>query len=539
MSDAQVIEPSVAPLDGGSARRTIARSAGIIGVGNIASRVLGLVRESVIAAFFGTSPLANAFVVASQVPTLIYDLLIGGLLSSALVPVFSDYASRDDDNASLWRLASTFLSVAAILLALLTIIVFLFAPQIAQLMVPGYPAELRAATATLIRFVTPSIFFFGLSGSFMGLLYALKRFTFAAFAAAVYNLGIILGAVFLSRFFEGNARIIGLALGILLGSVMQLSLLLPDLRDARLLPHLGRVWHDPGLRRILKLYLPIALSVVVASVGVLIDRQLASRTEAIGTITWMRYATTLIQFPLGLVAAAISLAVLPDLSRSAALGEMADYRQTLQTGMRLILVLIVPATVGLFVLATPIVRLLFERGEFVASDTYWTALALRVYLLGLTFAAIDQLLIISFYARQDTRTPAMVGVAAIGIYLAVAVPLLRPLQMMGLVFANSVQHFAHSLIMLFLLQRRLGTLAGGLGAMVPRVLLAALAMGAALWLVMGPSASLLPGFLGQLLAVLIPALVGLATYALCVMLLRLEEAQDIANLVVRRLARRP
>ncbi|MDQ4076196.1 MAG: murein biosynthesis integral membrane protein MurJ [Chloroflexota bacterium] len=537
MSDAQIVDTAV-PSRGeeSSSRGSIARSAGIIGLGNVASRVLGLVRESVIAAFFGTSPVANAFVVASQVPTLIYDLLIGGLLSSALVPVFSEYASRDDDNASLWQLASTFITMVAVLLAGLTVLVFLFAPQIALIMVPGYSEELRAATATLIRFISPSIFFFGLSGVFTGLLFALKRFHFAAFAAAIYNLGIIIGAVFLSRAFEGDARIIGLALGIFLGSVLQLSLLLPDLRDAKLFLQLRAFWRDPGVRRIVKLYVPIGVSVVVASIGVILDRELASSTEAHQTITWMRYATTLIQFPLGLVAAAVSLAVLPDLSRFSALDDMRGYRRTLQTGLRMVLVLIVPATVGLFVLAPPIVSLLFERGEFVAHDTFWTARALRVYLLGLTFAAIDQVLIIAFYARQNTLTPAVVGIGAIGIYLVVALPLLEPLQMLGLVFANSVQHFSHAIIMLVLLQRHLGGLTGGgMHRMVPRVLLASLGMGAMVWLTTLAAGSLQPGFVGKLLAVLIPALVGLATYALFVLLLQIEEAQELMRLVLRRI----
>ncbi|MGH2544600.1 MAG: murein biosynthesis integral membrane protein MurJ, partial [Ardenticatenaceae bacterium] len=267
MSDAPVDAPAVdssvsVAAAARSSRLGIARSAGILGAGNIASRALGLVREMVIAAFFGSSPLANAFVVASQVPTIIYDLLIGGLLSSALVPVFSDYASRDDDNVSLWALASRVVTLAALLLSTLTLLVLLFAPQIAVI-ITDYPPELQAATAMLIRFVAPSIFFFGLSGVFTGLLYALKRFSFAAFAAAVYNFGIIIGATLLSRGFEGNARIVGLALGIFLGSVVQLSLLLPDLRDVRLYPRLGAFWRDPGLRRIVRLYGPIALSVVV------------------------------------------------------------------------------------------------------------------------------------------------------------------------------------------------------------------------------------------------------------------------------------
>lgn len=522
----------------GMGRRGIARAAGVIGLGNIASRVLGLVRESVIAALFGSSPLANAFVVASQVPTILYDLLIGGMLSSALVPVFSDYASRRDEPGGLWGLASTVLSAAALLLALVTAAVVLLAPQIANLMASGYPAPLRDATATLIRFLSPSIFFFGLSGVFSGLLYALKRFNYAAMGAALYNLGIIVGALVLTRGFEGNGRILGLALGIFLGSVLQMGLLLLDLRDAPLRLQPGRFWQDPGVRRILRLYAPVALSVIVASFGVIIDRRLASFTDAIGTITWMRYATTLIQFPLGLVAAAISLAVLPDLSRYAAQQAWAGYRSTLTMGLRMVLVLIIPATVGLFVLATPIVELLFERGLFGAADTIQTTHALRLYLIGLAFAAVDQLLIFAFYARQDTLTPAVVGIGAIGVYLAVALPLLVPLQMSALVLANAAQHMAHALVMLLLIQRGVGGLSGGrLLQTLPRILLAALLMGGAVWITLG----LLPAsgipLLDRLLRVFVPALAGGALYAFLAGLLDIEEARALMRLARARIGR--
>ena len=529
--------PPAPPASSGG--RGIARSAGLIGLGNIASRVLGLVRESVLSALFGSSPLMAAFTVASQVPTLIYDMLIGGMLSSALVPVFSDYASRDDRNESLWRLASLVISAVAALLALVALGVFALAGPIAALMVSAEAPEIRRATSILIRFIAPSIFFFGLSGAFTGLLYALKRFQRAAFAAAVYNLGIIIGAVLLSQRFEGDARILGLALGILLGSVMQVALLLPGLRDAPLVLRLRGLWREPGVRRILALYAPITLSVVVAAAATVVDRRLASYTlRPEDTINWMRWATTLIQLPLGLVASAISLAVLPDLSRFAATGEMAGYRSTLHAGLRLVLVLIVPAAVALLVLAEPTVRLLFERGRFTPTDTLFTALALRLYLIGLIFAALDQVLIFAFYARQNTLTPALVGVLAIGVYLAVALPLLAPLQMSALVLANAAQHASHAIVMMILLQRRFGGLTGiGFLALAPKVALAALAMAITTALTARFTGALLPGLPGTLLAVAIPGAVGFATYGVAVALLRIEEARRIAALVTRKLGR--
>ncbi len=539
MSDATLLDGQPpAPTSASGERHGIARAAGLIGLGNIASRVLGLVREMAIANQFGAGALAAIFTIASQVPSTLYDLLIGGLLSSALVPVFSAYATRDDDNDALWKLASLVISLVGILLALLSLLVLLLAPQITWLYAGDYEEPLRALTTQTIRLISPSIFFFGLSGALIGLLYALKRFTFAAFAAAVFNIGIIVGALLLSRAFEGDQRIIGLALGLVLGSAFQLALLLPDLRDAPLRFRLGAFWRDPGLRRIGQLYIPVALSVIVASAGVVIDRRLATGTGIVGVVPWMKNATTLIQFPLGLVAAAISLAVLPSLSRLAALEDTAGYRQTLQTGLRLVLVLIVPAAVGLFVLAEPIIRLLFEHGEFTALDTAATALALRVYLIGLVFAAVDQLLIIAFYSRQDTWTPALVGIVAVGVYLLVALPLVGAWSMIALVLADSAKHFTHAMVMLALLQRRLGGLVSPeMNALVGRVLAAALAMGAAVWLAALLTRSFDAGLTGEILAVLLPSLVGLATYAVVVTLLRIEEARQVAQLLLRRMQR--
>jgi putative peptidoglycan lipid II flippase len=518
-----------------TSRRGLARAAGLIGIGGMASRVLGLVREMVITAQFGTGSLTAAYILAATIPTAIYDFLVGGLLSSALVPVFSEYATRNDNNRSLWQLSGLMLSLVAIVLVGFTLLVMVFAPQIVPLLVDGDKPELQANTVILLRFIAPSMFFLGLSGVFTGLLYALKRFTFVSFTAAVFNIGIIVGALLLSRGFPGETQIIGLALGMVLGSVLHIALLLPDLWGLPLKWQFGRFWEDDGLRRITKLYIPVALSFVISNIGIVIDRNLASSTAAEQTIPWMRNATTLIQFPLGIVAATISLAVLPNLSRLSAIADWDGFREMLKLGLRMVLVLMVPATVGLFILAQPIVRLLFERGEFVPYDTFWTANALQVYLIGMTFAAIDQVLIIAFYSRQNTWVPAVVGMIAVGIYLVVALPLVQSLQMQGLVFANSVQHFAHALIMLVLIQRWLGNVIDGMGASLIRILIASLGMGFVVTLLVPFTAQLVPGVVGTLLSVAIPAAVGGVVYGILVVLLRVEEATMIGNLILKRL----
>ena len=533
----------------------VAKAAGILSLGNVASRVLGLVRETVKADLFGASPYVSAFEVAAIVPTIIYDLLIGGLLSSALVPVFSDYVAPHKRH-ELWRIFSVFLSLAIVTLTVIVILLELFAPQVAWLLGGGFDAQVQAVTTKMIRIILPAVLFFGLSGIVTGLLYTLKRFTYPAFGAAIYNAGIITAALLLAD----KVNIYSLGVGILLGAILQLAIQLPDLRDVRFSFSLDL--SHPALRRIVGLYLPVVLGLVISNIGIAIDRNLASRTGG-ESIAWMQYATRLIQLPIGLISAAVSLAILPTLSQygSATLDEQSpvsntqypifnvkretsnvkrqtsEFQRTLALGLKMVLVAIIPATVGLFVLATPIVSLLYQHGDFDARDTVQTALALRYYLLGLTFAAIDLPLVFAFYARKDTLTPAMVGVLGVMVYLIVALSLIRPLGMIGLILANSTQLTVHALTMLALIQRRLGGLGGhGIVTLALKTVLASLVMGGVTYLALSGLQTVLDvnTLVGKLVIVGGAGGVGLVTYLGAVALLRVEEARLVAEAIWRK-----
>jgi len=519
----------------------IAKAAGILSLGNVASRVLGLVRQTVIADLFGASPYVSAFVAAARVPTMIYDLLIGGLLSAALVPVFSDYASPQK-RQELWRIFSIVVSLAVVVLSLIVILLELFAPQVAWLLGSGFDAQLRAVTTKMIRIILPAVLFFGMSGMVTGLLYTLKRFTYPAFGAAIYNAGIITAALLLAD----KVNIYSLALGILLGAMLQLAIQLPDLRDVRFAFSLDL--SHPALRRIAGLYLPIVLGLVISQIGIVIDSNLASRTGE-ESIAWMDYATRLIQFPIGMVSAAVSLAILPTLSQYASEATSqqypisniqpptSDFQRTLAMGLKMVLMAIIPATIGLFVLAAPIVALLFQHGSFDAHDTAQTALALRYYLLGLTFAAIDLPLVFAFYARKDTLTPALVGVLGVVVYLIVALSLIRPLGMIGLIIANSTQLTVHALTMLDLLQRRMGELDRyGIKALALKTVFASLVMGGVTYLVLGRVQGALDAntLVGKLVIVGGAGGVGLATYLGMITLLRVEEARLVTGIIWRK-----
>ncbi|MBM4466578.1 MAG: murein biosynthesis integral membrane protein MurJ [Chloroflexi bacterium] len=533
----------------------IAKAAGILALGNVASRVLGLVRETVKANLFGASSYVSAFEVAAIVPTMIYDLLIGGLLSAALVPVFSDYASSEK-RQELWRIFSIVVSLAVVILGLIVILLELFAPQVAWLLGGGFDPQFQAVTTRMIRIILPAVLFFGLSGMVTGLLYTLKRFNYPAFGAAIYNAGVITAALLLAD----KVNIYSLALGILLGAMLQLAIQLPDLRDVRFSFSLDL--SHPALRRIAGLYLPVVLGLVVSNIGIGIDRNLASRTGG-ESIAWMQYATRLIQLPIGLVSAAVSLAILPTLSQcgseasseqnsisniqypisdvkretSNVKREMSDFQRTLALGLKMVLVAIIPATIGLFVLATPIVALLYQHGDFGARDTIQTAMALRYYLLGLTFAAIDLPLVFAFYARKDTLTPALVGVLGVVVYLIVALSLIRPLGMIGLILANSTQLTIHALTMLALIQRRLGGLGGhGIMALACKTLSASLVMGGVTYLVLSGLQGVLDvnTLVGKLAVVGGAGGVGVVTYLGMIALLRVEEARLVGEMIWRK-----
>ena len=498
----------------------------------MASRVLGLVRESVVAGTFGASGATSAFDAVSSVPKMVYELLVGGMLSAALVPVLSEYAG-EERQGELARILSILLSLALVVLVVVVVLLELMAPWLAPLLVGGFDAHLLATTTQLMRIIVPAILIYGLSGILQAYHYARERFVYPASGAPAHNLGVIVTVILLA----GKLDIASLSVGILVAATAQLLVQLPGLRGTRLSWQLD--WRHPAVRRILRLYAPVVLSIVIQNVGIIIDRNLASRTvnEA---ITWMNKATFLIQLPLGLVSMAISLAVLPTLSQIDANVELARFKRIFSRGLRLVLVVILPAAVGLLVLGQPIISLIFEHGEFTRADTVQTLRALRLYLVGLPFAAIDLPLVFAFYAQKDTVTPVIVGVIAVLVYLVVAPSLafLAGWGFLGLVAANSTQLAVHAVIMLILFSRRFQGLGGqGLMSAVLKAAIASLLVaivGQSAYLFLDPLVS--PGFAGELVLVAASAGLGALGYLIGAHLLHVEEL-DLLWAAVRRRVR--
>jgi putative peptidoglycan lipid II flippase len=511
--------------------RCVTRAAVLISLGNITSRVLGLTREMVKSHFFGAGGAVSAFDVAYQVPTMVYDQLVGGMLNSALVPVFSDYADAEHQEA-LWRLLSLLLSMLTLLLVVLLVVVEVLAPQVTLLLSAGLdPVYLELATR-MLRITAPAIFFLNIAGLLSAALYALKRFAYPAFTAAFSNATLVLIVALLG---PSHLNVYSLAIGLLLGSVAQVALQWPALRDAQL-RFVSPLTPHPALKIIGKLYLPIGLGLIVDQMAVMLSFNIASRTGDSG-IAWMKYAATLIQFPLGMVVSAVSIAILPTLSRYATDAAEEQFRSTLAQGLRLVLILVLPAAMALLILAEPVVALLFQHGSFTVVDTLATAKALRYNLLGLVFAALDLPLVYAFYARKNTWMPALVGVVTVILYTGmVLVPtLFHDPRLSELIMANSLKLTIHALLMLWLFSRMIGNLPYEVGRTTLFALLASVAMALPVWavrlLLEGMAGLGLPGFLIQVLA---PSVVGLLAYLLVLRLMGVEEV-----MLLRHAMRRP
>lgn len=451
----------------------VAGASGILALGNIFSRVLGLARETMLTFLFGASGAADAFQVAIIVPRAIYDLLIGGHINGAIVPVLSEIiVTRGKDE--LWRVVSILISLVCVALAILVLLIEIFAPQIVMAVASGADAGALRLAIDMLRMTAPALICMSLFAVFSGTLFALRSFTLPAFAGVVFNACTVLVTLALVPSLSLQANLGGVvsphpfvltrppsgimvvALGWLIGAIAQMALQLPGLQLRRL--RLSIRWRHPALRSIALLYAPVMFSLIMDTLVIRpFSYNIANQTGA-GGIAYMVWATTLIQFPQGLVATAISIAILPTLARQSSemsAGGQRAFQDTLGLGLRLTTTLILPAATGLFVLAIPIIALLFEHGAFGAADTQVTAQALRLYLVGLPFAAVDLLLVYAFYARKDTLTPALVGLVSLVCYMAAALLLFDSFGLFSLMIADSLKHFVHASISGFLLWRRL------------------------------------------------------------------------------------
>lgn len=440
-----------------SSQKRVARAAGVVMFLIFLSRVLGFVRERAIATVFGRTAETDVFFAAFAIPDLMYQLLVGGVISSAFIPVFTQYLASDKEDEA-WYVASSFINLTAILLLILTTLGIVFAPWLAPLVGVGFIGEHRELLVSLMRITFPAVFFTALSGLQMGVLNSYQKFTLPALAPLLYNSAQILGAYILGPIFG----VVGMAYGTVVGSFSSAAMQFP-LVWQRAKTRYRRVidFRHPGIRKMFRLMIPAVIGLSISQINMIVGQNLASLLEE-GTIVALRLASRLINFPLGVFAMGLSTAIFPTLASQVARNEMQEFRRTFSFGLRIVFYITLPAAVGLAVLRVPIVRLLFETGEFTSADTQVTAYAVLFYAAGLVAQSGLQILTRVFYSLQDTVTPVKIGLVTVVLNLgfSLAFIYLTDLGVGGLALAFSLTAVIQMLIAIIVLRRKLGGIDG-------------------------------------------------------------------------------
>lgn len=436
----------------------VVRAVGSIGLATLASRILGFVRDVVVARAFGAGPITDAFFVAFRIPNLFRRLLAEGALSTAFIPVFTEYLTKRP-RGEFNRMVSAVAGAWLLALCLVSALGALLAPWIVGVMAPGFaavPEQLGLAT-TLTRLMFPYLIFVGLAALAMGVLNAHRRFFTSALGPAVLNVGIIAAVLTLTPHFK--VPVMALAVGVLVGGLGQFVIQLPEIRRAGVPLRPSAELSHPALGRIAQLLGPTVFGLAAVQLNVFVNTLLASLLPG-GSISYLYYADRVVEFPLGVFGIAVATAALPPMAEQAARRDLSGFQETINFALRLSCFVAIPASAGLWLLREPITRVLFERGRFGPAETQATAWALGFYALGLTAFAAARIAAQAFYALGDSRTPVKAGIAAVALNVVVAVALMGPLQHGGLALAASASATANLAILLWLLRWRLGTLGG-------------------------------------------------------------------------------
>jgi len=475
----------------------VVKAAGVVAAATLTSRILGFIRDAVIAWFLGAGFSSDAFIAAFRIPNLLRRLFAEGSLSSAFIPVFTEYMVKQGQTEAFHLARSAFRLLGGVLI-IATICGVLLSPWIVRVIAPGFSADKLSLTIILTRLMFPYIFFIGLVALCMGILNVLDHFAAPAFAPVLLNLSIIGSVFFISP--SLTPPVIGLAAGVLIGGFLQLALQLPVLiKMGFYFWEEAKIIH-PGLKRVGKLIPPVILGGAVYQINILVGTLLASLLDQ-GSVTYLYFADRLVQFPLGVFAIATATAVLPSLSRQAAAGDIEPLKDTFAQVLKLVFFITIPATVGLIILRQPIVALLFQRGEFDAQATRLTAQALLYYSLGLWAFSAVRIVAATFFALQDTRTPVRMAGISIFANIILGAVLMKPLAHGGLALATSLASILNLGLLLGALRTRLGCLGWkSIAKSVCRSLLCSVVMGIAIRmaaLFMVPDIkSTLPGLIG-------------------------------------------
>lgn len=448
------------------------------------SRVLGFVRDFVIARAFGAGLATDAFFVAFRLPNLLRRLFAEGAFSQAFVPILAEYRNRRGE-AETKRLVDRVATILFLAVALVALLGMAGAPLLIYVSAPGFAADAGkfALTVELTRITFPYILFMSLVAFAAGILNTWSRFALPAFTPVLLNLSFIAMALLAAPYFD--PPVMAVAWAVFLGGVLQLAIQLPALKKIGMLPRLDWTPQDEGVRRVLKLMAPAVLGVSVAQVSLLINTIFASFLPS-GSVSWLYYADRLMEFPAGLLGAALGTILLPSLSKAHATGSREEFSALLDWGLRLTLLLTLPAALALALLAVPLLSTLFQYGAFSAEDVMQTRTALVAYSVGLAGLILVKVLAPGFYARQDVRTPVKIALVTLAATQAMNLAFVFWLKHAGLALSIGLASCLNALLLWRGLHRNGSYVAAaGWGTFVAKLLVALVAMGVALWFATG------------------------------------------------------
>ena len=453
------------------AANSASRSAIIISLAFVVSRVLGLLREVILGYRFGTSSEYDAYVSAFRVPDLLFLVVMAGAFGSAFIPVFGGFLAKGDDERA-WNLASAVITMSAVITVVIGLVIFALAGPIMRYVVaPDLPASVQPTAANTMRILLLSPVLLGLAIAAKGILEAQDQFTLPAIAPIFYNLAIIMAALVLAP----RWGVEGVAAGVVIGAVLHLAAQIPGLiaSGLRFQPTLST--RVDGLREVGRLLAPRVIGLAAFQLNFVVVTHLASGAGE-GRVSAINYAWQIMMLPHGVIAVSISTVIFPAMARQYQQGAMADVRKTFTNALEPLLVLTIPASVGLFELLTAIPQTIFHLGAFNTQSTELVSPALEFLALGLVWYGLVEVLARIYYAMQDTRTPVIAGVIIIVLNVVLGVILVGPIGHVGLAIGLSASTGVEALILFYLLRRRIGGLDPSFGDWIARVMIATAAM---------------------------------------------------------------
>ena len=516
----------------------VAKAAGVVGISTMLSRIFGLIRDIVVAAFFGAGWIYDAFLVAFRIPNLLRRIIGEGSLTVSFVPVFTEYLQKKskDEALELANIAFTLLSIILVIISLLGV---LFSPLIVALNAPWFikTPDQFALAVFLNRLMFPYIFFMSLVALCMGILNSFRHFAAPALSPVILNISMILATLILYDYF--SQPIIALAVGVMIGGVLQLAMQWPFLAKFGVKFKFRVNLHHPGIKQIAILILPAMLAAAVNTINVLVGTILASFLPK-GSISYLYYADRIMELPLGIFAIAIGTAVLPSFSKHVTNGDFAELKSSISFSLRLMLFVTIPAMIAMMALHLPIISVLFQRGAFDVKAAILTSQALFFYALGLWAFSVIRVIVSTFFSLQDSKWPLKAAVITLVVNFLASLVLMQFLKHNGLALANSLAAVINVIILSVVLKKKIGTfLDRSFYSSVIKIFISSLVMLAALMIV----DFFLPWnmdahFKARLIYLIISIGVGAATFFICSYLLKSPEIYGIINLLEKRFRRR-